>query len=473
MSAEQGTRTASWWGGVLLVMAAVVVGHGFGRFSYALVLPDMRADVVGSYGAAGWLGTAGFAAYFVGVFVVSILSRRVAPTTIVKAGVVGSVLGLAILSVAPNYTVAVLGMAVAGFAGAGSWIPAPAVVAALVPPERRGVAIGVTTAGVGIGIVTAGRLVSLVHRVAGDDAWRPVWAAEAAVGAVLTIAIILFLRRVPVVTAASTARGVALRRLPCAGVAVAVYCAYGVVYTLFASYLVAALEDDAGFASGHAAFAYSLLGLTSIAGGITLGRASDGLSRRGTLVGGYLVMAGCAMLITLDGEPWASISAATFGLLMTGVGTVFAAYVSDHVETADLGAAYGALTMALGTTQFIGPPFGGWLADRTGSFDATYALVAVSAVVGAVASSRLLRDPDGGASAGDRRRGANPPAAWSGERASRRRAAMTPNQGDITLCASRSRTTAWTSSGRRPSPVSTQATGAMSHRTTCSAPAAT
>lgn len=473
MNAEQVVRPTPWLGGVLLVTAAVMVGHGFGRFSYALVLPDMRTDVVGSYGAAGWLGTAGFAAYFVGVFVVSVMSRRVAPTTMVKAGVVGSVLGLAVLSVAPNYTVAMVGMAVAGFAGAGSWIPAPAVVAARVPPERRGVAIGVTTAGVGIGIVTASRVVSLVHRVAGEDAWRPVWAAEAAVGAVLAIAIILFLRRVPVAVASSSMHGLALRRLPRAGVAVAVYCAYGVVYTLFTSYLVAALEDDAGFASGHAALAYSLLGLTSIAGGITLGRVSDGLGRRGTIVGGYVIMAGCAVLVTLGGEPWASISAATFGLLMTGVGAVFAAYVSDHVEPADLGAVYGALTMALGTTQFVGPPFGGWLADQTGSFDATYVLVAVAAVVGALASSRLLRDSTTGSAPGRRGREADRRAARQGDRDGRRRASTTPHQGDITLCASRSRTAAWTSSGRRPSPVSTRATGAMSHSTMCLAPAAT
>jgi nitrate/nitrite transporter NarK len=44
----------------------------------------------------------------------------------------------------------------------------------------------------------------------------------------------------------------------------------------------------------------------------------------------------------------------------------------------------GAATLALGLAQFLAPPVGGWLADLTGSFTATYLVAGAASVVGGV-----------------------------------------------------------------------------------------
>ena len=59
-----------------LVVLAVGVAQGFGRFTYALILPAIERDMLHSYSLAGWYGTANLTAYLVGVLCVSLAAAR-------------------------------------------------------------------------------------------------------------------------------------------------------------------------------------------------------------------------------------------------------------------------------------------------------------------------------------------------------------------------------------------------------------
>ncbi|MFQ5516778.1 MAG: YbfB/YjiJ family MFS transporter [Acidimicrobiia bacterium] len=79
--------------------AGLLVAVGFGRFTYGLLLPAMTTGVVGSYGRAGLLGTVNLGAYLVGMLAIGTLTGRVYPERLLAAGIMGSVLGMAGLSV--------------------------------------------------------------------------------------------------------------------------------------------------------------------------------------------------------------------------------------------------------------------------------------------------------------------------------------------------------------------------------------
>lgn len=49
-----------------------------------------------------------------------------------------------------------------------------------------------------------------------------------------------------------------------------------------------------------------------------------------------------------------------------------------------IGTVFGAITLSLGFAQLIAPPIGGWLADRSGSFSATYVAAAALGIAGDV-----------------------------------------------------------------------------------------
>jgi MFS family permease len=371
-----------------VVVLAAAVAQGFGRFGYALLLPAVNADLVHSYATAGLLGTLNLTAYLAGTVLVSLTAGRLAPATSVRVGLLLTTAGLAVLAVAPSVSVLVAGMVLAGFGGAMVWVPAPGIAGSAVRPSRRGLAIGLAGSGVGVGVVASSGLTALVHAVAGPGAWRPVWAIEAVVAA-LVAAAAAWLLRPRVVPVSGPVRISALRAVPGWIGSTLSYGGYGLAVAVYMTFLVAAYEDDAGFGPGHASAVFALVGVCITAGGILLGRWSDSVGRRMAMVWAYVGMAAAVLLVPVGAEPWAVLSAAVFGLAMSGAPAVLAAHLADTLDPRRFAAAFGAVTLVFGLAQLVGPQLGGWIADRTGSFSTAFLVAGGAALAAAVASATL------------------------------------------------------------------------------------
>ena len=377
---------------VLLAACCTAIGHGFGRLAYPFVLPAMVDDLVGNYSRAGLLGMANVGAYLAGLLVMIKLSGRVGLADFLRIGLAGVTAGLALMAVAPSYAVLCLAMVMTGGFNAAIWVPASALVASAVSERHRGLASGALGMGYGLAIVFAGQITRGVAAVEGTDAWRPVWAIEAALGVVVLVAVLLRLPRETVDRKVVAGIGLGtLRRLPGWAPLIVTYAGFAMGYVVYTSYLVAGAQDEAGFSPGHAANVYSLLGLTGIAGGLLVGRASDLLGRRTVLLAAHVLMAACALTVLVGLEPWVSISAGIFGIFASGLPAAVAAYVADHLEPAGVAAAFGVVTLAFGVAQTIGPPLGGFLADATDGFRWTFLLAAGAHGVGAVSAAMLPR----------------------------------------------------------------------------------
>ena len=288
---------------ITLTTLAAGVAMGFGRFTYGVLLPAMERDLLGSYAVAGLIGTANAAMYLLGTAIVIVASTRVETVRLLRLGLAGSTIGLVLLTVAPGPVMVLSGMALTGVAGAFIWVPAPGVAGSVVPAHRRGVAMGTVGLGIGIGIAFASQLAGAVRHFIGDDAWRQVWAVEAAIGVVALILALRWLHPPRLEQAPAGVRLSALRAVRGWRGVTAAYTAYGLAYALYMVYVVAALEQDAGFSSPHAATVYAVMGVAIIAGGVLLGRISDRLGRRPVLLGGFLTMTACSLLVVVGAEP--------------------------------------------------------------------------------------------------------------------------------------------------------------------------
>lgn len=375
----------SWLGPVLLVMAATSISQGFARFTFAFVLPAMKDDLLGSYGAAGLLGAANLGSYTLAVLVITARAPRMDPALLIKLGLAGSCAGLLLMTVATAAWMLIVGMCLVGALGALIWLPASGIVAATAPVERRGLAYGLMIMGVGLGITLSGLLTGAVQAVRGEDAWREVWAAVTAIALLVWLVVGVWLRPAASATLAVPVRGWQTLRgaFPVARTCWC-YGFYGIGFSIFVNYLIAALRDS-GLSSGEANRAYSLLGLASIVSAVLVGRISDHWHRSRTLGGAIIVTGLCAVATTVvSGTLPLTLVVVLFGLVMTGIGSVLAAYLSDELPAAEVTTVLGAATLALGAAQFIAPPLGGWLADGTGSFSATYLAAGVASVLGGV-----------------------------------------------------------------------------------------
>jgi MFS family permease len=388
---------------LVLVGAAACVAQAFGRFTYGVVLPAVRDDLLGSNVAAGLLGTANVAAYLVGTVIVATMSTRLSLIRLIVFGLVLSTAGLLLASTARSGAVLALALVVMGLGGASIWIPSPGVASRVLSPARRGLATGLVGVGLGSGIVFAGRLADVLRRGEDDDWWRQLYRVEGLIGVAVLVAAVLLLRRAlahaadrrppATVGAGNPAYGVggfgALRQVPGWAPLTAAYAVYGFMYLLVFAFLVARLEDDAGFRPSEASTMFAVVGVAAVFGGVLLGPLSDRIGRRRTLVGAFLAFGMAALAILTGSQPWVLIGAIGVGLTFSGLPTVIAAYVVDATDATTYGPAYSAATLAFGLAQAASPQIGGLVADAANSFTPVFLLSTTMAGLGALLSSRL------------------------------------------------------------------------------------
>ena len=370
------------WLVVLVIAGAAGVAQTFGRFTYSLLLTDVRDDLGLSNTVAGSLGTANLVAYLAGTIMVSVTVGRTGLVAMTRAGIVASTVGIGLLTWSPSLVVVAAGQIVAGFGGAAVWVTAPSLATASVAPERRGLAIGLAGTGIGGAMIAASAVAARLD----TDSWRKVYGFQLIVAVLLVVAVALVVRvRSAVASPTSGRRGLAAVTSvtgwrPLLGA----YAAYGLAVALFINYLVASLRDDSGYSANDAALAFSAFGAGTIGGGPLLGPVSDRFGRRWALVVAFGLMIVCASIVPTGVRPWSTVAAVGFGLAFTGVPTGVAATIRDEVDGTVFGAAFGAATLAFGAALMVGPQLGGVIGDVTGSFDLVFVLAAATSAVGLV-----------------------------------------------------------------------------------------
>ncbi|MFW3171612.1 MFS transporter [Geodermatophilus sp. CPCC 206100] len=394
-------RTGAW-GLVALVALASAVAQAFGRFTYSLVLPSIERELAGSYAVAGVVGAVNVAAYVLAVLVVGTLGRRLRPATWIRLGLACCTGGLVLLTRSATVPELAAGLALTGWGAALIWLPSPGFVGGVVAASRRGAAIGLIGSGIGLGIVFAGGLTSL-RAGGGDSGWRGVYLVETVFAVLVLGACLGFLRAGPRSPAEEPGRPVSLRQVPGWRGLAGGYAAYGLAYSIYTSYLVAALED-AGFSPGHASAVYTVVGAALVVGGVLLGQLSDRWGRGQALVLGHLLMAGAILLVLAGAEPLATVSALVFGAMMSGLPSVVAARLADVLPRREFSAVFARCTLAFALAQTCGTSMGGFLAEASGGFALPFAVAAAMSVAGAVLSIDVLRagrGPDRPAAVGD------------------------------------------------------------------------
>lgn len=387
------SRSESVWIVIALVMASACVAQSFGRFTWGVVLPGARDDLLGgSNTLAGFFGTLNVTAYLLGTLAVSWASSRLSLVGLIRTGMVISTSALGLAAVAPSGPVLAVALTAMGFGGAVIWIPAPAISARALPANRAGMAVGLVGSGIGLGILFAGQMANYLEgRNDTEEVWQTLYRIEFTIAVVVLVGIFVFLRsKGDRPGTAGGFGGISALKTVVAWVPVTMaYAAFGFAYILVLGFLVARLKDDAGFSSGEAAAMFSLIGVAAVLGGMVLGPLSDRIGRRTTLTTAFTLFGLCGLLVLTGKQPWVLIASLGIGLMFSGMPALIIAHVVDHTDQDSYGPAFSAATLAFGVTQMISPQIGGAIADATGSFTWVFVLSAGVSFVGAAFASRL------------------------------------------------------------------------------------
>lgn len=360
------------------IALATTVSQSFGRFTYAVLLTDIRADLGLSNTVAGSFGSLNLACYLLGSVAVTLALVRHRLDVVAIVGLAGVVVGLAALAWSPHAAAVPLGLALTGAFAAGVWVTAPALAASRLGPERRGTAIGVVTAGIGVGMILSAWLDRTL-------AWRDVYRVELVVGVVALVAFAVVLRQQRAANA-TRPQGLgfgAIKSVPRWRLLLGIYGLFAAAMALGITFLVALLEDDADYSAGAAALAFSMVGVGTVAGGPLFGSIADRVGRRAAL-GGTMALQALSIAVAATGHrPGATIAAFCFGLSFTGGPVSTGARISDFATGEQFGSAYGVATLAFGAGLTVGPQLGGVITDWASSSRPAFAVAAGFAALGA------------------------------------------------------------------------------------------
>ena len=368
---------------MLAVAAALALGTavslGLARFSYALFLPPMRADLGWSYLTSGAMNTVNAAGYLLGALLAPAWLRRLGSRHAFLAGTGatalllaahGAVTGETPLFVLRFFTGAVSAVAfVAGGLLAAQLVSAPAPAGR--PAAMAGLVLGIYYGGAGVGIVASALLVPGLAARTVDHAWQGAWLGLGVLGLVATAVIALATRAFHAPARASApagnARGFVWQRfLP----ALTAYLLFGLGYIGYMTFIVTLLREQQ-LASGLVTAFFAVLGAAVAvspwiwAGALQRFRGGESLC----LLSALLVVA--TLLPVLGTDPIAVFaSGLLFGGVLLSLVASTTALVRHNLAPADWPAGISLFTIVFAAGQIVGPSLVGFIADRSGGLRA-------------------------------------------------------------------------------------------------------
>jgi predicted MFS family arabinose efflux permease len=371
---------------ILILSLAPTIGLGIGRFAYALVLPDMREQLLWSYSAAGFMNTINAVGYLAGALTASPLIKRFGLAPSVIWGTAACVASLALCALTGNFVALSFARLVAGFAAAAGFVGGGALAATIAQtrPARANFLLSLFYAGPGIGILASGLIAPFVLQAFCPGSWWIVWWALTLLSLVMIVPLCL----APL--GGNSEFDTAVRVKFSVGpvlIYLTAYFLFGAGYIAYMTFMIAYVRDGGGGASAQATF-WGLIGVSAF---VTpwVWRRVLALDRGGlatTIILGTNAI-GAALPIFGHSQILLAISALVFGVAFFAVVGSTTAFVRLNYPPEEWPAGIAALTIAFGIGQTLGPIAVGAITDAMGSLSSALNVSAAMLALGALLSA--------------------------------------------------------------------------------------
>ncbi len=365
---------------------APAVALGITRFAYALLLPDMRADLALTYSAAGWLNTTNAIGYLAGALLAARTIERFGARATAIVGVLMCLASLAICAASRGQFVLsgarLLGGLGGGFAYIGAALAATEI--ATRHPRREGLLLALLYAGPGLGIVASGMSLPFLLEELGARSWPWGWVLLLAIALPMSMLLPLGFRGAD---PGKAARHRVVRLRPIAPMLVG-YCLFGAGYIGYMTFMIAFVRDGGGGALEQATF-WSTIGIAAALSPLiwfdVIRRAKGG---RAFALIGIVTTIGALLPLVVHDAAARYVSAVLFGCSFFSVVASTTSYVRNNLDREDWSGAIASMTAAFGFGQIAGPVLSGYLSDAFGGLDTGLMFSVGLLLFGAVLGSR-------------------------------------------------------------------------------------
>ncbi len=368
------------------------VSLGLTRFSYALLLPPMRADLGWTYFLSGAMNTGNALGYLLGALATPALMRRYGAQAALVGGAVLASLFMLLSGFVVDAGLLIGQRVLAGIASAFIFVSGGLLAArlGLLHPERSGLLLGIYYGGTGLGIVASALLVPLAMDAAAAHgaahAWQWAWIGLAALCLLATLAMLKPARQVD--GAPSKAGGQGCFSVKLFGFGLAGYLMFGVGYIGYMTFVIALLREQ-GMGAATITLFYAMLGLAVMASSRIWARMLDRFKggQAMAILNGLLGVA--TILPALTSAPALMfVSGLMFGGIFLSVVASTTALVRHNLPQHAWSSGISAFTIVFALGQIVGPSVIGWIADGPGGLQRGLVFSALALFAGALLASR-------------------------------------------------------------------------------------
>ncbi|WP_244495118.1 YbfB/YjiJ family MFS transporter [Bosea sp. Root483D1] len=369
---------------VAMLALAPAIALGFARFAYALILPDMSADLGWSYADAGLMNTANAAGYLMGALLAARAINLAGSYRVMAVGVWACIAALAICAVFRQALPLNAARLLAGFGGGLAFVAGSVLATGIAQrnPARAVFLLGLFYAGPGLGILLSGLVVPIILERLGPGSWKMAWAALSILSVPLAI-IRHFARSESAAVHSPKSHKLnngEMKWLLCG------YLFFGAGYIAYMTFMIAWVQGNGGGAGFQALF-WAAVGVAAMASPwLWAGILKRQLHGRSFAVLTAITMIGAALPLLPGGVPVLLASAALFGSAFFAVVAATTAFVRRNLPQEQWASGIGMLTVVFGIGQMLGPIAIGFLNDQmrglAGGLWASVVLLGMATLIG-------------------------------------------------------------------------------------------
>jgi predicted MFS family arabinose efflux permease len=381
---EQAVSAASGRGSALLIwwaacsFAAIL---GFSRLSYGLLLPALQADLKGSYGIYGLLGTLNFVGYLLGTVVLTLTLPSIRQRLTFNL-ITSCAMNVTLLLSSVSFALWQLGLwrFLNGFFASAATVLTLALTMECVPLKARGTVSGLIWAGGALGILVSGLIVPLALTLNSFPGWRVVWIGMGVIG--IAAALGFYLSRRVIKLPAQTIKSQASERQTAgktfAGLFVVLfqprrllflnlaYICFGCGYIIYFTFFIALLEQQ-GVSVLSAGFVWAAIGAAGAVSGWIWGRVLDRWPTGFVLALALLLGAIGSLSVLLHSQGWDAVGAGLVGLCaFVAPALMVTALLKNAVSDEEYPTSLSLFTALFACGQIIGPLVSSWIVQSSG-----------------------------------------------------------------------------------------------------------
>ncbi|MBI4595266.1 MAG: MFS transporter [Candidatus Tectomicrobia bacterium] len=388
--------------------------HGFGRFSYSMIIPSMMKGLSLNKAEAGLIQSFHFWGYLISSFIGGFLAAKYSTRLISTLFIL--LIGLSMIGtgISNSFYTALIMRTLTGIGCGAAYIPAMSLLSIWFKNEQRGLASGLVAIGSCLGMILISQWIPQIVMAHNEEGWRYSWYYLGLVPVVITFIAGSFLRNSPadlIQTKGSKDPAPAIDPLPF-GTNPAnkgnkrkipafqwgrvfsnktfwhlglIYAAFGFSYVIMATFFPVYLSSQRNLPISYYSQLFFIMAVSNLASGIFWGRVSDYLGRRNTLIIAFLLMSSSYLVIIFTQSKIGDyIGIMVYGFGTWAIPTIMIAAIGDYAGSVLASSALGFITLIFGIGQALGPWLAGGLAESSDSFIPSFYLAAAIGLLGVI-----------------------------------------------------------------------------------------